>query len=436
MATLQLRNGSYRLLFCYRDRRHSFTLGRVDRREAELAAANVERVLLRIEQGLLSVRRRASDRRVRPPRRAGLGQARRSARVRERRWPSGKLAGALPRDPRQRRHGGEHAEDRTDPPRSSRRDARRRLLPPGLQARGPPAARRPAGQGEGARGQAAQPGHDPQGAGRLPRRLALGGPARACGGAFPNKGLVYPKADEKPPFQTLGGGRAPDRPGRPDGPGGGRALGEPVPHPARGRGAPRLRRGERHASRGSTRWSAPRPTPGRAGASSCGAGRPTSTCPAGRCWSGRRSGSKGTGDDPPGAALAVPRRSPRGLARRSTPAGRTSSARPGQVRAAARSGGPRRPVTRDEAHDHLRRTLAGSRWAVVRGWHVLRHSFASNCAAGGVDQRLIDEWMGHTTEAMRRRYRHLPPTSSSRRSARSSAEPRRAPAGRPPGGHP
>ena len=67
------------------------------------------------------------------------------------------------------------------------------------------------------------------------------------------------------------------------------------------------------------------------------------------------------------------------------------------------------PVTRDEAHGHFRRTLAGSRWRVVRGWHVLRHSFASNCVAGGVDQRLIDEWMGHTTEAMRRRYRHLTP---------------------------
>jgi integrase len=66
-------------------------------------------------------------------------------------------------------------------------------------------------------------------------------------------------------------------------------------------------------------------------------------------------------------------------------------------------------VTRDEAHDHFRRTLASGRWAVVRGWHVLRHSFASNCAASGVDQRLIDEWMGHTTEAMRKRYQHLRP---------------------------
>jgi integrase len=66
-------------------------------------------------------------------------------------------------------------------------------------------------------------------------------------------------------------------------------------------------------------------------------------------------------------------------------------------------------VTRDEAHDHLHRTLAGSKWAVLRGWHVFRHSFCSNLAAAGVDQRLIDSWVGHTTEEMRRRYRHLIP---------------------------
>jgi integrase len=66
-------------------------------------------------------------------------------------------------------------------------------------------------------------------------------------------------------------------------------------------------------------------------------------------------------------------------------------------------------VTRDEAHDHFRRALAGSCWAVLRGWHVLRHSFASNCAAAGIDQRLINEWMGHQTEEMVRRYRHLFP---------------------------
>src|SRR3712207_8603670 len=46
----------------------------------------------------------------------------------------------------------------------------------------------------------------------------------------------------------------------------------------------------------------------------------------------------------------------------------------------------------------------------LTGYHVLRHSFVSNCAAAGVDQRLIDAWVGHTTEEMRRRYRHLIPS--------------------------
>ena len=54
----------------------------------------------------------------------------------------------------------------------------------------------------------------------------------------------------------------------------------------------------------------------------------------------------------------------------------------------------------------------GLKWAVVPGWHCLRHSFISNCAARGVDQRLIDHWVGHTTEAMRRRYSHLLPAVS------------------------
>lgn len=66
-------------------------------------------------------------------------------------------------------------------------------------------------------------------------------------------------------------------------------------------------------------------------------------------------------------------------------------------------------VTRDEAHDHLKRTLAGSRWEVLKGFHVLRHSFISCLAAAGVDQRIIDDFVGHCSEEQRRRYRHLVP---------------------------
>ena len=50
-----------------------------------------------------------------------------------------------------------------------------------------------------------------------------------------------------------------------------------------------------------------------------------------------------------------------------------------------------------------------TKWFVVKGYHVLRHSFISALANKGIDQRIIDELVGHQTEAMRRRYRHLYP---------------------------
>jgi integrase len=68
-----------------------------------------------------------------------------------------------------------------------------------------------------------------------------------------------------------------------------------------------------------------------------------------------------------------------------------------------------KPITDGQAWKALRTALKGSKWAVLRGYHAFRHSFASNLAAAGVDQRLIDELMGHTTVEMQKRYRHLFP---------------------------
>lgn len=65
-----------------------------------------------------------------------------------------------------------------------------------------------------------------------------------------------------------------------------------------------------------------------------------------------------------------------------------------------------KPLGMRQSHMFL---LKGSKWAVLKGFHVLRHSFASNLAAAGIDQRIIDELMGHSTEEMRSRYRHLFP---------------------------
>lgn len=66
-------------------------------------------------------------------------------------------------------------------------------------------------------------------------------------------------------------------------------------------------------------------------------------------------------------------------------------------------------ITRDEAHDHFPRAVAGSKWKVLRGYHCLRHSYISALASAGVDQRVIDEVVGHQSEEQRRRYRHLHP---------------------------
>ena len=75
-----------------------------------------------------------------------------------------------------------------------------------------------------------------------------------------------------------------------------------------------------------------------------------------------------------------------------------------------RDGPEPEPLTPDEAHDHLKRTLRGSKWEVMRGWHILRHSFISACASRGIDQRLLQAWVGHMTPAVHARYTHLYPS--------------------------
>lgn len=68
-------------------------------------------------------------------------------------------------------------------------------------------------------------------------------------------------------------------------------------------------------------------------------------------------------------------------------------------------------IAPDDASELLNSTLQHSKWQRLRGWHVFRHSFISLCASKGVDQRMIDSWVGHQTDEMRRRYTHLFPNS-------------------------
>jgi integrase len=67
------------------------------------------------------------------------------------------------------------------------------------------------------------------------------------------------------------------------------------------------------------------------------------------------------------------------------------------------------PLVPDLMDTRFGMAVRGTEWAAMRGFHVLRHSFASALAAAGVDQRIIDSFMGHQTEEMARRYRHLRP---------------------------
>jgi integrase len=55
MASIQNRNGSYKLTFCYHGKRHYLTLGRVTEQEAEAKSSQVDYLLLRIKQRLVQV---------------------------------------------------------------------------------------------------------------------------------------------------------------------------------------------------------------------------------------------------------------------------------------------------------------------------------------------------------------------------------------------
>jgi integrase len=67
------------------------------------------------------------------------------------------------------------------------------------------------------------------------------------------------------------------------------------------------------------------------------------------------------------------------------------------------------PLNVDLMDHRFEAALRNTKWDVVRGFHVLRHSFASVLASKGVDQRIINAFMGHQTDGMAARYRHLFP---------------------------
>jgi integrase len=68
-----------------------------------------------------------------------------------------------------------------------------------------------------------------------------------------------------------------------------------------------------------------------------------------------------------------------------------------------------RDMSPDEAFGLFNRAVRGSKWEVIEGYHVFRHSLASNLASRGETQPNIRAILGHVTEEMEARYRHMFP---------------------------
>jgi integrase len=69
------------------------------------------------------------------------------------------------------------------------------------------------------------------------------------------------------------------------------------------------------------------------------------------------------------------------------------------------------PISERMGTKYFRQAVRGGKWTVLHGFHVFRHSLASIMASKGVDQRIINDILGHSTEDMERRYRHLFPAA-------------------------
>ncbi|CAN5307802.1 hypothetical protein BH10PLA2_BH10PLA2_27640 [soil metagenome] len=67
------------------------------------------------------------------------------------------------------------------------------------------------------------------------------------------------------------------------------------------------------------------------------------------------------------------------------------------------------PLTVQMTQHYFQWAVAGGKWAVVRGFHVFRHSIISNLAARGVSDNVIQALAGHLNRDTTRRYLHLRP---------------------------
>jgi integrase len=426
MASLQERNGSYRVLFCYHGKLHTFTIGQVEKDEAEAKARQVDYLLMRLKQRLIVlpdgtdivafVEHDGKPPDIGPTMADAPRQAITLGHLKGRyltTYANGTLeANSLDTC---KIHLGHFA----------------RVLGDGF-----PLAQLSLAQMQEYINQRAEAKISPA---TIRKEVATlraawnwGEPMELTAGRFPSKGLRYPKADEKPPFMTMAEiGRQIAAGGDAD------ALWEALylqageltkllahvkaqaPHPwiyplfcfAAHTGARRseilralaadmdfagntvlVREKKRSRGQRTTRrvpltpflkkvlkeWLAVHP------------GGPALFCHAGTvARSKKRSSTTGHQNE---------------KKRPSSLKGRMANVRKREQQAPA-------ALTRNEVHDHFKRVLTGTKWQQMRGLHTLRHSFISACASKGVDQRLVQEWAGHMNEATSKRYRHLYPST-------------------------
>jgi integrase len=72
---------------------------------------------------------------------------------------------------------------------------------------------------------------------------------------------------------------------------------------------------------------------------------------------------------------------------------------------------PGDPFTGQMATHYLQWSIDGSKWEVIKGWHVFRHSLISNLASAGVSERVLMAIAGHLNRETTRRYAHLVPST-------------------------
>jgi integrase len=430
MAALQERNGSFRVIFRYQGKQRSFTLGRVSRDEAEAKAGHVDLILLRIRQNLLAIPAGISieefllsDGQVKPPEQAAAVEPTTFGRFREK-YIETQRNGAMEQNSLQTTEMHLRHFERT----LGEKFPLQQLQLADLQRHVNERCRKKY------RGRPLSPVTLKKEVASFRAAWNWAALTGLVSGPFPSKGLVYPKADEKPPFMTwqeierkvaVGGlseaevaelwesvylrqheieqllAHVKGAAALPwiyplvcaaahTGARRSELLRAQVPDVNLDGDAILIREKKRSRKQRTTRhvsltaflkevlrsWLAVHP------------GGKYLFCQAGEvARSKKRSRTTGHKGE---------KTRPSSLKRRMATVRRRE--RPGVL-----------PLTKDEAHDHFKRTLAESKWKVLRGFHVLRHSFISCLAAAGVDQRIIDELVGHQTDEQRRRYRHLIP---------------------------